>query len=120
MVTSTDSNDLNLVNDGFVQFGNIGEDELAWIDGSNTNAPTPITEHSGIWSGSEFIIFGGAISLTINSNVGGRYDPSSDTWTSTSTFNSPSARKQHTAIWTDNEMIVWGGVNSNGTIMNYL
>ena len=42
-------------------------------------------------------------------NVGGRYDPVTDSWTPTVAGNAPPARFLHSAVWTGNLMIVWGG-----------
>ena len=57
------------------------------------------------------IVWGG-YGAGIETNTGGRYNPSTDSWTATSTTNAPAARYGHTAVWTGSEMIVWGGVMS--------
>ena len=69
-----------------------------------------------VWTGREFIFWGGRNSLTgAILNEGGRYDPSTDTWTPISTSGAPSARYAHIAVWTGREMIVWGGYDgTNG------
>ena len=56
------------------------------------------------------IVWGGYATSSIDSNTGGRYNPSTDSWTATSTTNAPSARHDHPAVWTGSEMIVWGGM----------
>src|SRR5207244_12465468 len=48
-----------------------------------------------------------------SSDLGGRYNPSTDSWTSTSTTNAPSARDFHTAVWIFSEMIIWGGFDGS-------
>jgi N-acetylneuraminic acid mutarotase len=71
--------------------------------------------HSGIWTGTEMIIWGGY--NTTNGNYlgdGARYDPTTDTWTPVSPNGAPSPRGLHTATWTGTEMIVWGGVGNAG------
>jgi hypothetical protein len=79
-----------------------------WASTCVTNAPAGRSYHSGVWTGSEMIIWGGLNNGSIL-NTGGRYNPSTDSWTATSTTNAPDGRFEHTAVWTGNEMIVWGG-----------
>jgi N-acetylneuraminic acid mutarotase len=66
--------------------------------------------HTGIWTGAEFIVWGGYDKNTPGSLAsGGRYDPATDSWTPTSTIGAPAARWNHTAVWSGVQMIVWGG-----------
>jgi hypothetical protein len=70
--------------------------------------------HTGVWTGTEMIVWGGWNGTSLDS--GGRYAPSGDSWTATPGGASlPTARYQHTAVWTGTEMIVWGGTTSGGT-----
>jgi N-acetylneuraminic acid mutarotase len=64
---------------------------------------------SGVWTGSEMIVWGGTEVGQSTFNSGSRYDPATDTWRTTSGVNAPFPRKQHTAVWSGTEMIVWGG-----------
>jgi N-acetylneuraminic acid mutarotase len=80
-----------------------------WTATSTTNAPAARTAHTAVWTGSEMIVWGGAIFGPTFFNTGGRYNPTTDSWTATSTTNAPAARNGHTAVWTGSEMIVWGG-----------
>ena len=80
-----------------------------WTNTTTTNAPSGRFGHTAVWTGSEMIVWGGALL-----NTGGRYNPSTDTWTATSRTNAPTARSFHTTVWTGNEMIVWGGLLSTG------
>ena len=80
----------------------------SWTATSTTNAPTPRSSHTAVWTGSEMIVWGGYGDAGYV-NTGGRYDPSTDSWTPTSTTNAPDQRTDHTAVWTGNEMIVWDG-----------
>jgi N-acetylneuraminic acid mutarotase len=48
-------------------------------------------------------------------NIGGEYDPTTDTWVMTG--GAPSARASHSAVWTGTEMIVWGG-GDDSAILN--
>lgn len=62
---------------------------------------------SGVWTGSEMIIWGGTSNGSLRSD-GAAYDPRSRTWREIAP--SPlSARTRHMAVWTGREMIVWGG-----------
>ncbi len=81
-----------------------------WTPTSTTNAPGGRARHRAVWTGTQMIVWGGALDGFFITDTGGRYDPSTDSWTATSTFNVPDARYEHTAVWTGNEMIVWGGI----------
>jgi hypothetical protein len=83
-----------------------------WAATSTTNAPSPRFLHTGVWTGSEMIVWGGWDG-TDYFNTGGRYNPSTDSWTATSTTNVPAARGA-TAVWSGSEMIVWGGHSDAG------
>jgi N-acetylneuraminic acid mutarotase len=73
------------------------------------NAPEGRYGHTAVWTGSEMIIWGGAVSYPVYFNTGARYNPTTDSWTPTSITNAPDARRYHTAVWTGSQMIVWGG-----------
>ena len=70
--------------------------------------------HRGVWTGSEFLIFGGWDGISAITK-GARYNPSFDTWQAIPTANEPAARYHHVAVWTGNELIVWGGTADNAT-----
>ena len=82
----------------------------SWIATSLGNAPFGRHSHTAIWTGTEMIVWGGAVGFfpSIPVNTGGRYNPATDTWTATSMTNVPNARSGHTAVWTGTQMIVWG------------
>jgi N-acetylneuraminic acid mutarotase len=112
----------------------------SWTPTSTSNAPSPRTGHTAVWTGSEMIVWGGdayGSSLDkgethwipnspptptptplptgtpiLSYGTGGSYDPSTDNWTATRISSAPSARNEHTALWTGKEMIVWGGFDS--------
>jgi N-acetylneuraminic acid mutarotase len=85
-----------------------------WTATSVANSPTGRVEHTGVWTGSDMIVWGGVDASGNFVNSGGRYNPITDTWTATSTSNVPDPpRSGHTVVWTGSEMIVWGG---NGNI----
>jgi N-acetylneuraminic acid mutarotase len=87
-----------------------------WAPTSPYNAPSPRSYHTGVWTGTEMIVWGGFGSSIWN--TGGRYNPSTDSWIATSTSNAPSARYGHTAVWTGTEMIVWGGIGAFSNDLN--
>ena len=82
----------------------------SWIPAS---PPLNGSNPTGIWTGSEMIVWGGGVS-----NTGLRYSPATDSWISTSTINAPSPRSRHSAVWTGSEMIIWGGWNGAGSFFN--
>jgi N-acetylneuraminic acid mutarotase len=88
----------------------------SWIATEITNAPDGRTNHTAVWTGSEMIVWGGALSL----NTGGRYNPTADNWTTTSTTNAPDGRELHSAVWTGSEMIVWGGAYFDPTYQVFI
>lgn len=79
-----------------------------WSPTSLINAPSPRSFHSGVWTGSRMVVWGGYDWATFF-DTGAQYDPVTDTWTSTSTMGAPSARTAQSAVWTGAEMIIWGG-----------
>jgi len=90
----------------------------SWTPTSTVNAPEARFRHTGIWTGSEMIVWGGNSyngAVTTFYNTGGIYTPASNSWIATSTANAPDARYLHTAVWAGGDMIVWGGVRSNYT-----
>lgn len=84
---------------------------------TSTGANCPVGRYSstGVWTGSEMIVWGGVASPSGCMNTGGRYNPLTDSWTATSVAGQcPAARSDQTAVWTGTEMIVWGGVLIDG------
>lgn len=80
----------------------------AWQTMATLNAPSARSQHSGIWTGSGFVVWGGA-NLGALLSDGALYDPSTDTWTAISNQNRPTPRAGHAAAWTGGEMIIWNG-----------
>lgn len=93
----------------------------AWSAITATNAPAVRGSATVVWTGTEFIVWGGtyfnsSTMVTTYYNDGGRYNPLTGNWASISTTNAPSARAYHSAIWTGTEMIVWGGYGGGGSL----
>jgi N-acetylneuraminic acid mutarotase len=89
----------------------------SWTATTTTNAPAGRYFHTGVWSGSEMIVWGGDEN-GVSFNTGGRYNPSTNSWTATSTTNAPEGRSYGTTVWTGSEMIVWGGLHSNSIYLD--
>jgi hypothetical protein len=100
----SDSGCANVLNTG----GRYNPSTDSWTATSTTDAPSGRSVFTGIWTGSEMIVWGGYNSGS-PFDTDGKYNPSTDSWTATSTTNAPEPRYRHTAVWTGSEMIVWGG-----------
>lgn len=89
----------------------------SWTATTATGAPSPRTNHTAAWTGSQMIIWGGLTQSLGRARDGGRYTPgaSGGSWNTMATVQAPSAREGHTAIWTGTEMIVWGGIDVLGS-----
>jgi N-acetylneuraminic acid mutarotase len=99
-------------NNAFIYVNTGGRYQLStdsWTATTLANAPAARSGHTGVWVGSEMIVWGGYNGSYLNS--GSKYNPNLDTWIATSTLGAPTARESHTAAWTGNEMIIWGGYN---------
>ena len=81
-----------------------------WVD---TLPSLGALDHTAVWTGAEMIVWGGMDHAGML-NLGGRYDPVTDTWSPTSLVNAPKPRSHHAAVWTGTEMIVWGGSARGG------
>jgi len=121
------TNDSNIVKAGFTLIGMKNDSIQLPLTGltswntviSTTNAPSARTSHTIIWTGIEYIIWGGnSAGNTIAFGDGFRYNPTTNIWTAISNTNAPSSRSTHTAVWTGTEMIIWGGLNSSNTQFN--
>jgi|GEM_PF-1791172 hypothetical protein len=82
-----------------------------WLPTSLVNAPSPRSYHSGIWTGSRMVVWGG-FNWANYFATGAQYDPATDTWTPTSTVGTLSARGAEVEVWTGLEMIIWSGWDS--------
>jgi N-acetylneuraminic acid mutarotase len=79
------------------------------------NAASPRVLHTGIWTGEEMIVWGGASPTGSALSTGARYDPLADRWQPMSVgSNMPARRAAHHGIWTGSEMIIWGGGFNQG------
>lgn len=103
---STDAQDADLLAAGASVFRKI--DSTAWVSGP-AGAPAARSRHTGVWTGREFIVWGGASSGNNVLNSGGKFDPGANEWVATTTIDAPMARHRHGSVWTGSRMFVWGG-----------
>ncbi len=80
----------------------------SWRLGSSVNAPSERTDAGGVWTGTEFIVWGGIDDSYGSTNTGGVYDLAADSWSPISTSGSPINEYGFTVIWTGSQMILWG------------
>ncbi len=83
-----------------------------WTPTSLVNVPIGRHDQSGVWTGSEMLVWGGVDDFSNATNTGGRYNPHTDNWTPTNIVGAPAARAAHSAVWTGREMIIWGGTSA--------
>lgn len=92
-----------------------------WDPTSTTGAPTARAYASGVWTGTQLIVWGGETfgRATVETafNTGGIYDPATNTWKAISTTGAPSARAGHVAVWTGTKMIVYGGLVESSPVV---
>src|ERR1043166_7966883 len=84
-----------------------------WRPMNSDGAPTARSQMISVWTGKEFIVWGGRGDGT-NSydhpfNDGARYDPETDSWKPIAECPELGPRYDAAAVWTGTEMIVWGG-----------
>jgi N-acetylneuraminic acid mutarotase len=87
-----------------------------WTSISKSNAPSPRTFHTAVWTGTEMIVWGGSDG---NNELGdgAAYNPATDTWRTLSAAGAPLAREQHVAVWTGSQMVVWGGFTKGAGLL---
>jgi hypothetical protein len=115
MAASFSPADPDLVRDGFSLVSTVPAP--GWVSGASNGAPTARISASSVWTGQEWIIWGGLAAGNLPVKTGARYRPDLDLWSTVTTLDAPVERSGHSAVWTGQEMIVWGGVN-RGTYLN--
>jgi hypothetical protein len=82
----------------------------AWRPLPTAGAPSARLNHTGVWTGTTMIVWGGTTATAVPAfGTGAIYDPATDGWTEVTTVGAPEGRRNHVAVWTGTEMIVWGG-----------
>lgn len=103
--------------------------QKGWIPIAATTAMDGRTEHAGVWTGTEMIIWGGygttmqALKVGEVRKDGAAYNLRSNTWRPISlTAELGNGRHSHSAVWTGSRMIVWGGFgttfSASGAVYN--
>lgn len=102
---------------GMISHTPLGSSCLSWVALPTANAPSPRFNHSAVWTGTKWILWGGERGGPDPLlGDGAVYDPVGKTWTPMSTTGAPSPRFGHTAVWTGQVMIVWGGYSTDGLV----
>ncbi len=109
MAASFSPADPDLVRDGFSLVSTVPAP--GWVSGSSNSAPTARSVASSVWTGQEWILWGGQAAGNLPVKTGARYRPDLDLWSTVTALDAPVERSGHSAVWTGQEMIVWGGVN---------
>jgi hypothetical protein len=107
--------DPDLVRDGFSLVSTVPAPD--WKVGSLNGAPTARIGASSVWTGQEWIVWGGLTAGYFPVKTGARYRADLDLWSTLAPTDAPTERSGHSAVWTGKEMIVWGGVNK-GVYLN--
>ena len=111
MGASLQAEDSELVSAGFSLVSSTPA--ASWVPTASTGAPSARFASASVWTGQEWLIWGGAVASLTPVASGARYRPDTDTWSDLTSVDAPKARKGHTAVWTGSQMIVWGGFNEN-------
>jgi N-acetylneuraminic acid mutarotase len=85
--------------------------------------PCDRNEATGVWTGSEFITWGGGTyvgcSTPFNSRRGYRYRPATDTWAPMTLTGNPTQRERVGAVWTGSEMVLYGANGGGGSSLEF-
>ncbi|MDB4798270.1 hypothetical protein OAH36_01610 [Verrucomicrobia bacterium] len=114
VVVSTATEDPDLVDNGFELISTLNTE--GWIYGTEDGEPSGRAGHSGVWTGSHFLVWGGIQDSGDYFGSGSLYDFDLDRWTPVSPIDAPEGRAGHSSVWSDKELIVWGGVGKNGLL----
>ena len=86
-----------------------------WTLFNPNDVPQARSDHSTVWTGSDFIVWGGYGANGILDS-GGRYRVSAQAWLPLESSGAPTARYANVAVWTGSRMLIWGGRNNNGIL----
>jgi len=85
-----------------------------WVAMQSAGAPLGRADYAAVWTGTEFLVWGGSTDGSADTRSGARYSPATDTWAAMSTNGAPSPREAVACAWTGTEMIIWGGASLQG------
>ncbi len=109
-LVSPDPADAALVSLGYSPFMSVPPP--GWVNGATQNAPSARFGHSGVWTGQEWLVWGGTVGAGVLSKTGAGYDPALDRWQALPEVDGPEARRGHSAVWTGSSMVIWGGLGT--------
>ena len=114
MAASTLPADPSLVTNGFAVVTSVPAP--SWAPISAATMPTARSAAASVWTGQEWIVWGGKVAGQQPTASGVRLRPDLDSWTEITQFEAPTARSGHSAVWTGTQMIVWGGFGLDGAL----
>ena len=85
-----------------------------WEVLSATDAPAARMEHTAVWSGERFLVWGGRGLTGARLGDGASYDPATDAWEALPDEGAPSPRSGQVALWAAGEMLVVTGETAAG------
>jgi hypothetical protein len=115
-VMAIDPEEPSLIAQGYQMF--LSFPAPGWTNAASANAPGARYGHTAVWTGTDYILWGGYSSPTAFATSGARYTPEVDQWQALSPLNAPASRGGHTAVFTGTEMLVWGGSDSSTFFAN--
>jgi hypothetical protein len=98
MVASIQAGDPELVSAGFSLVSSTSA--ASWAPTASVGAPSARSSSASVWTGQEWIIWGGSVASQTAVATGARYRPDTDTWSDLTSVDAPKARKGHTATAT--------------------
>lgn len=114
MAASTLPADPSLLTNGFAVVTSVPAP--SWVPISAAGMPTPRSAAASVWTGQEWIIWGGLVAGQQPTVSGARLRPDLDSWTEINFGGAPTSRSGHTAVWTGTQMIIWGGFGPDGAL----
>lgn len=85
-----------------------------WRPMNTVGAPSGRVAGVSVWTGTDWIIWGGKTTSGTLPVTGALFNPQSNTWRPMSAANAPAGRFFATAVWTGSSMIIWGGEGAAG------
>lgn len=110
VVASLTGSDAGLLGQGLGQIAKL--DAPGWRNGTALGSPGARHDHTGMWTGSRMLVWGGTVAGCPVA-TGGEYNPTTDNWITVVPADAPAARSGHTAVWTGDRMLVWGGFGAS-------
>ncbi len=95
-----------------LRFNESGQPD-SWEALPTTGAPAARAGHTAIWTGQQFLVWGGQGNGVLLGD-GGRFDPATGTWQPLALTGAPAPRRGHNALWTGREMLILGGETALG------